>query len=132
QTLTLKKVQGSAKFSAGGHDSASIAGVLPNLPAGFSPSGQAFVLNIGGATATFTLDAKGRAKSTQGTVSLKLKMVRDKTTQKINFQRRRRPIYRAPLGRNVGLRLEHEPGDKQQQSFDADADLCSAIRRHIR
>jgi hypothetical protein len=84
-SFTLKKLMANAKFKTGGSDSCSISGILPGLPAGFSPANQTLALNAGGATASFTLDAKGRAKSTQGNASLKLKFVRNKTTKQLTF-----------------------------------------------
>jgi hypothetical protein len=84
--MTLSKMQGSAKFT-GGHDSCSLAGVIPNLPAGFNPTGQTLTLNIGGAIVSFTLNSKGSAKASNGTIALRLKpSVRNKTTKQTVFQ----------------------------------------------
>ena len=73
QSLTVSNIQGSAKFAVGRHDACSILGVIPNVPVSFNPSGQIATLNIGGAEVIFTLDAKGRGKSAEGSIALKLK-----------------------------------------------------------
>jgi PKD repeat protein len=67
------KVNGSANFKVQGGDSVTLAGVLPGLPLGFSPAGQSLNVNIGGAVVSFTLDAKGHAKSDRGSFVLKLR-----------------------------------------------------------
>jgi PKD repeat protein len=82
--MTVSALQGAAKFSGSGKATAAIAGTIPDLPAQFNPAGQQLVLNVGGVTATFTLDAKGHGKSSSGTFTLKLKLQHDKTTKK-NF-----------------------------------------------
>jgi hypothetical protein len=46
------------------------------VPAAFTPLKQSLVLNIGGATDSFTLDKNGKGKNTQGSVMLKLKRKR--------------------------------------------------------
>src|SRR5581483_11685970 len=79
-----------SKFTAlvgatGGHDACALAGVLPNLPNLFNPTGQALTLNVSTVTATFTLDKNGRGKSGQGQIALKFKLVRNKTTHKQEF-----------------------------------------------
>jgi hypothetical protein len=81
--MTLLKVSGGINFTAGGKDKASASGVLPGLPALFNPNQVPLTVNIAGVKATFTLDAKGRAKSDAGSVSLRMKFKRNKAT-KIN------------------------------------------------
>jgi hypothetical protein len=71
--LTITRMQASVKFNASHHDSCSVTGTIPDLPAAFNPAGQTLTLNIGGVASSFTLDAKGHGKSSQGSVSLKLK-----------------------------------------------------------
>lgn len=66
-------MQGAAKYTSGGHDSASIQGVIPSLSASFKPAGQSIVVNINGAQVSFTLDKKGRGRNAQGSIALKLK-----------------------------------------------------------
>jgi hypothetical protein len=83
--LMVKTVQGSAHFKISGRDTASITGVLPQVPAQFTPTGQAVVLNIDGAIVNFTLDAKGHGSSDQGTFALKLKLKRDPATRQLYF-----------------------------------------------
>jgi hypothetical protein len=86
-TMTVSKVQGGVKFSSGSHDGCSVTGIIPGVPAHFDPTGQTLGLNIGGAIVSFALDSKGRGKSPNGTLSLKLKpSIRDKTTKKLDFQ----------------------------------------------
>jgi glucose/arabinose dehydrogenase len=78
-TMTVSKLSAKMKFSSGGHDSASIAGIIPNPGAGFDPTGQVLTLDIGGAVVNFTLDAKGHGKSGNGTFALTLKGKTKKT-----------------------------------------------------
>jgi predicted esterase len=82
--MSVSKFTASAKFS-GGHDALSISGVIPGVPATFSPAGQTLTLNAGGAAVSFTLDAKGHGKSTQGMVALKLKGKRDSKSKTFLF-----------------------------------------------
>ena len=85
--MTVSKFQGAVSFTASGRDSCALAGVLPNLPAFFDPAGQVLALNAGGVALSFTLDANGRGKSANGSVTLKLKPAkRDKATKKLVFQ----------------------------------------------
>jgi uncharacterized protein (TIGR03790 family) len=70
--LKLSSVKGSMK-STGGHDACSVSGILPNLSALFQPKGATVILDVGGATNTFVLDAKGHAKNDHGTFALALK-----------------------------------------------------------
>jgi PKD repeat protein len=85
--MSVAKLQGSVKFTSGGHDSSSISGVIPGLPKGFDPTGQVLVLNIDGASVSFTLDSKGRGKGANGSISLKLKpSLKDPKTKKLVFQ----------------------------------------------
>jgi hypothetical protein len=74
-----------AMTMSGGHDRCSFAGVVPNLPAQFNPTGLTVILNVGGATDTFTLDAHGRARNGNGAFALTLKLTRNKTTRKSSF-----------------------------------------------
>jgi hypothetical protein len=86
-SMTVSKIQGAAKFATGGHDVAVVAGLIPNLPAGFDPSGQQLVLNIGGANVSFTLNSKGQGKSPQGAIALRLKPAKHNSkTNKLDFQ----------------------------------------------
>jgi hypothetical protein len=70
--LTITRMQASVKFNASHHDSCSVTGTIPDLPAAFNPVGQTLTLNIGGLANSFTLDAKDHAKSSQGSMALKL------------------------------------------------------------
>jgi hypothetical protein len=84
--MTITRLSGAVTFGATGKDSCTVSAILPNLPAGFSPAGMNITLDISGAAAAFTLDAKGRAKSTAGSVALRTKMARNATTKKLEFQ----------------------------------------------
>ncbi len=83
--MTISKLQGAANFKLSGKDSCSFSGVLPNLPTTFTSTSKVVVLNVDGVNVSFTLDAKGRAKSVQGSMMLKLKTKRDKATKKVSF-----------------------------------------------
>ena len=83
--FTLLKLGGSVKFNASGKDSCSVSGTFDAMPAGFSPLGKKVIVDIGGATRMFTLDAKGRAKTIDGAFGLKLKLVTNKTTKVKSF-----------------------------------------------
>lgn len=71
-SLTISKLQGSVKFNATGHDACALTGSIPNLPAGFNPSGVVVAVNVGDAQAPFNLNAKGQAKA--GSTSFMLKL----------------------------------------------------------
>ena len=83
--MSITKLQGVANFKLSDKDSCSITGVLPNLPTTFTAAGKVLVLNVDGVSVSFTLDAKGKAKSAQGSITLKLKTKRDKATKKVLF-----------------------------------------------
>jgi len=83
--MTISKLQGAANFKLTGKDSCSFSGVLPNLPTTFTSAAKVVVLNVDGVNVSFTLDGRGRAKSAQGSLMLKLKTKRDKATKKVNF-----------------------------------------------
>jgi PKD repeat protein len=85
--MSVAKMQGAVKFSAPSHDTVSVSGTIPNLPKLFDPTGQTLIVNVSGASVTFTLDSKGRGKTAQGSIALKLKpSVRNKATSKMEFQ----------------------------------------------
>jgi PKD repeat protein len=60
----------AALKSSGSSDACAISGSLAELPAGFTTKGARIDLNVGGAIVTFTLDAKGRAKTGSSTFAL--------------------------------------------------------------
>jgi hypothetical protein len=66
--LTVNKFQASVGFQ--GHDTCSVSGTIPGVSA-FNPAGQTVAINISGAAASFTLNAKGQGKSSSGSVALK-------------------------------------------------------------
>jgi len=83
--MSVTKLQASLNFKGGGKDSVALRGSVANLPALFETTGLSVVLDAGGALSTFTLDAKGRGKSTDGLFALKLKRKRNKATKKVEF-----------------------------------------------
>jgi hypothetical protein len=86
QPMKLGHFVASLQVAKKGRDTCSLSGTLPGLPSGFDPAGQVLVLNIGGVSATFTLNAKGMAKSPTDAFQLKLKTTRDETTKKSTFK----------------------------------------------
>ena len=66
----LTKVKGVVHFSAPGTDVAHITTVIPDVAPGFTPAGKTLTLDFGGLIKTFVLDAKGKAKTADGTVSM--------------------------------------------------------------
>jgi hypothetical protein len=73
------------KFSVSGKDTVSISGIIPSLPAKFSPTGLLVKIDAGGATRSFTLDAKGKARTLEGSFALKLKSVKNAQTKQLEF-----------------------------------------------
>jgi PKD repeat protein len=87
QILTVNKLEGSVKFNVTGRDACTLTGSIPNVAPGFNPSGVVVLLNVGGAQAVFTLNAKGKVKSSNGSLMLKLKpSTLNKPAKKIEFQ----------------------------------------------
>ena len=72
--MTVSKLQGSTNFKTSNHDAVALTGILPAVQAGFNPNGQTLLLNVGGATQSFTLNARGQGKSANGSVALKIKL----------------------------------------------------------
>jgi len=83
--MYLTKVKGSARFDQENRDSVAVAGVIPNVPAGFSPKDAFVELDIGGVTHEFTLDSKGRAKTADGSFQIRLKCKRNKISKQLEF-----------------------------------------------
>ena len=84
--LTVSALQALGKFSVSGHDTASVTGVLKNVPAGpINLAGQTLTFNLSGAVVVFTLDAKAHGISPNGTFVLKYKTVRDRATHALSF-----------------------------------------------
>jgi hypothetical protein len=71
-TLTVSKLHGSAHFTSKSKDVVTVSGTIKGLPDAFDPTEKSLTLNVGGATATFTLNEKGHASSDSGVVTLKL------------------------------------------------------------
>ena len=84
--MTVLRLQCSARFDVSGKDWASISGTIPDLPPLFSPAGKTLMLIIGGADATFRLDARGRARASGRMITLNLKMKWNRQTKKQEFQ----------------------------------------------
>jgi hypothetical protein len=70
-SLIVGKLQAAMSFTSTGRDFLRVSGTIPTLITKL-PSGTVVAIDIGGATASFTLDAKGRAKNESGTLTLKL------------------------------------------------------------
>jgi PKD repeat protein len=66
--ITRLKLQ--ARFNRVGSDAATINGMLPDLPAGFSVAKATFTLDVGGAPLALQLNAKGHGVNQHGTVKL--------------------------------------------------------------
>jgi hypothetical protein len=67
--LLVKKLSGSVSFARVARDSCQISGSF--TASGQTIAGANFSVSIGGASAQFTLDSKGRARSPAGTVTLR-------------------------------------------------------------
>jgi len=83
--LVVTTLQGSAKFGIDGKDALRVSGVVNGLPPEFKTEGLTALLNAGGAMGTFTLNAKGSAKSAAGSFTIKLKQTRNKATKTQSF-----------------------------------------------
>jgi len=83
--LLVTSLQGSVKFGVQGKDGVRVSGIVSGLPAQFKTDGVKVILNAGGATEIFTLNAKGAAKTATGTFVLKLKLTTDKATRTKSF-----------------------------------------------
>jgi hypothetical protein len=84
--MTVSKIAGKMNFAAGGKDRCSVSGIIPNLPPKFDSAGAIVNVDIGGAKASFTLDAKGRGVGFGGAFALKLKSnKRNAVTKKFEF-----------------------------------------------
>ncbi|HEV7734150.1 MAG TPA: hypothetical protein VGR62_18405 [Candidatus Binatia bacterium] len=73
-TLTVDKMSIKLNFAVPGKDSASFTAAIP-VPAGFDPTGRSLSIDVGGIVRSFTLDAKGKAKTATEQVTLKLRRV---------------------------------------------------------
>ena len=71
--LTVTKLQCRMLFSASNKNSSSFTFTIPSLPNGFTPQGQSVSISIGDASASFTLDSKGHAQNSTGTLIFKFK-----------------------------------------------------------
>jgi hypothetical protein len=70
--MSVSKMTGSVDFSNHSHDSITVSGVIPGVAKGFVPAGVVFSIDVSGATQSFTLDSKGKSKTANGTLALKL------------------------------------------------------------
>jgi PKD repeat protein len=117
--MTVTKLQGAMKFNAAGKDAVSVQGIIPELPALFTPLDVRASVNVGGALVEFVLDAKGRAKNAGGSFMLKTKLVRNKTTKAKEF-----------LGGAAPFRIKLSKGtfsdDWEDEGADPDADANKA------
>jgi hypothetical protein len=83
--LTVSQLQGVVRFDAVSKDRFRIAGVIPNLPVQFKPTGLAVTLSLNGAQTAWILDGKGHGKSLSSTFQLKLKLKRNNATRQTEF-----------------------------------------------
>lgn len=83
--MSITKMKAALNFKLASKDALSLAGIVTDLPMNFSTDGISAVLNAGGASATFQLDAKGKGKSPEGSLTLKLKRKRNKATKQLEF-----------------------------------------------
>jgi hypothetical protein len=83
--FTVTKFRGAISFKKENADGFSFVGTLPTLSSGFSSLDQKISLNVQGVVLSFTLDGKGKAKTTNAQLALKLKKIRDKATKKTSF-----------------------------------------------
>jgi hypothetical protein len=70
---TVGRTSISLNFKLAGKDKIMVQGTA-ELPAGYDPAGKIVDLDIGGALASFTLDAKGRAKAGKNTFKVTRKL----------------------------------------------------------
>jgi len=70
-SMSVDSLKSAIDFDAEGRDSLSVKVSLADLPAEFSPEGTTAGIDVLGATARVTLDAKGRGKSENATCLLK-------------------------------------------------------------
>jgi CubicO group peptidase (beta-lactamase class C family) len=83
--MTVSKVLGTANFKAAHRDACSATGIIPSLPASFTPAGTTATVSIGGAVGIFTLNDKGIGSSANGRFALKMRFVRSKSSGKNTF-----------------------------------------------
>jgi hypothetical protein len=72
QPLEVTKLSTRLNFAASGKDSIQLSGLLP-IPDAFSPLGQQIVVDVGGVIESFTLDARGAAKTARGALKIGIK-----------------------------------------------------------
>jgi len=80
-TLKIDALSGAVRFDVTGKDSFKLSGVFPALPAGTAFVNAESVIVVGGASERFTLNAKGKGKTAAGTLTLRLKFLKNKTTR---------------------------------------------------
>ena len=68
--LTLTKLACALRFDKTGRDRCTLRGSLSNVAAGFNPTGQTILIDIGGVRVPFTLDYRGRASGPKGAIAL--------------------------------------------------------------
>jgi|GEM_PF-405002 len=83
--VTIKKLKLAATFSTPDKDTCSLSGIIPALPKGFDPAGKPVRLDVGGAVLNVTLNEKGKAKTTQGSIALTLKRKKNPATKVKEF-----------------------------------------------
>jgi len=85
--FTATKLTGSVKFGMTGKDKCSVSGIIPALPAGFTPEGKTVQVIVAGASVPFVLNDKAaQKKDDKSAFSVKLKpSTRNKTTKAVEF-----------------------------------------------
>lgn len=98
--LQVDRLMGRSRFNSPGKDKVMIKGVIPGMPQGFNPDGQACVVNVGGVQEAFTLNIKGKSTAGNGRVKLRVKMKRPAKGEPKEFP-----------GGDVKFRVKMGPGD---------------------
>jgi PKD repeat protein len=70
KSVNVLALSGKANFSKSGKDSFALTGSL-DIGGGLTYAGAVLQMDVGGATASLTLDKKGRARGSQGTLQVK-------------------------------------------------------------
>jgi hypothetical protein len=117
--FAVAAMRGSVRLTPPGRDTAAVRGVLPAVPAGFDPAGKTVSVDIGGAAASFTLDAQGRARTPAGTFFLRLR------------PRPRNPQTGRPefAGGDAGFQATLRNGTFTDDWTDEGIDLAASVRR---
>jgi len=84
--FVVTKLKGKANFKLTGKDSASFSAVLPAQPAKLDPTDKTIIVDIDGARESIPLTVKGKGKTLNASVTLKLKpSKKNPLTKKVEF-----------------------------------------------